>query len=800
MAEETSPTDDRTVQIGREDHIRLERISRESLEIKGQIDALSQREKTLVEEVGLARGRNNLKPEVESVLEELQTQAHERSVGAFERMLTGITDDVLPDYRGERTVRLELGTERSMPALDIYIDHKGDKEDVTSGAVANVLSTGLRFIALARSGARRFLILDEADCWIEGAAVQNYFNVVNQLSRDAGIQTLVITHKDLSAFADDFRVYRVTDVESQDRWPARRMDLVSAGNMTPSEFQENPISFVAIKNVEGYPSDAIELSPGVTVIQGPNQRGKSTWSRLLRAAFMADAGDGLIRHGAPTAEVAIGFHDGRVLEYQRNRKGTPKSEFAMHSPESWMARREGYTLKHMRDREDIAKPLHHTVGAKVPEWMAAETGIHKIDDINVQLWPQFEPVFMLNEPPSARASLLAIGRESGYLFAMNELYKEDLSADNATIRKGEKEIGAIRAILEEAAPLPALLERIDQLKQESQALIDSANEIAEIERMASQLASLREQQALMEHQLAALSTLGVMPKVEPTDRLEAWMRDYLRAKADAAINLDVTVPVIPEIEPTLLCEQLLASAQVSANASLALRALPSLPELPEVLHTTEAQTLLDGLDRARKDASMSIEVELPQIPGIEQTQEIAAILGQIEMARHRAQMKVPSDPPPTPEPQSTQDADQLLTALRASRAAAAALQKEEEQLRKQMAEIEKELKEATDALGNECPVCHSVVTVEMLIGKDGHHHHDHSHEADHDHAHAKPKSITSDAPKPAAQQASNFVPRPSSLPSPEEVAAKKSVSNEPEPALEQSAAAPATRGFRRLGR
>ena len=36
---------------------------------------------------------------------------------------------------------------------------------------------------------------------------------------------------------------------------------------------------------------------------------------MLRAAFMADGGESVVRHGYATGEIAIGFADGRVLEY-----------------------------------------------------------------------------------------------------------------------------------------------------------------------------------------------------------------------------------------------------------------------------------------------------------------------------------------------------------------------------------------------------------------------------------------------------------------------------------------------------
>lgn len=745
---------DLPIELDRASIVRHDRLQRESLALKGRLDAMLEREKAISLEVSASKGRIALKPEVESILEELQKCAHERSVGAFERMLTGITDDVLPDYQGRRKVRLDLTTERNMPALDIYIDHMGKREEITSGAVANVISTGLRFISLARSGARRLLVLDEADCWIDGVAVQNYFNVVNQLSRDAGIQTVVITHHDLSDFSEDFRIYRITDIDSPDGVDARGMDLVSSGHMSASELQEDHIAFIGVKNIEGYPDAAIELSPSVTVIQGPNQRGKSSWARMLRAAFMAEGGDAIIRHEHSSGEIAIGFSDGRVLEYQRNRKGAAKAEFAMHSPESWKDRLAGVSLKEMRtpdasDQTSTVKPLHHTIGAKVPEWMKKETGICTVDDINVQLWPQFTPVFMLDRSASARASLLSIGRESGYLYAMSETHKEDLRADNTKVRESEKEIAAIRLVSKSMQELPAIIATLDALQADAQDINEKAKEIREIGNILDQIRSLSDQCASLDSQAQALSQLLDVPKIEPTERMERWLSDFARAAADARIEITATLDEPPEAMETSFLQRIIEETEVFKVSQKQYESLPSVLSVPDICETSFIQNILSGLSQA-KSAIIENPPEIDEIPNVESTNEIQTILHGLTRASKDLVDQLPtvSDIPeivattdielildglnqakkdainvpdlefePSPGVQETAEIGNILVSLKSTKEILAAQKDELLKIQAEMNRLEQELTQATNALGNECPICHSIMTVDMVLGK-----------------------------------------------------------------------------------
>lgn len=673
--------------LSREDVQRAEQMSRDVAALQGRRTALASRDTELVDRVGLAKGRIADKAAVDAVLEALQKRAHERSVGAFETMLSAATDDVLSSesVRGQRAIKLDLTIERNMPALDIYAMNRGSREDITSGAVANVVSTGLRFIALARAGgARPLMVLDEADCWIEhSGAVRNYYNMVNQLSQDAGIQTVVITHHDVSEFADDFRIYKVSNVDSQDPWPARSMELVTPGRTAPGPLEEDRLTWLALENFESYPRARIDLAPGVTVISGPNEHGKSGWARALRAAFMADAGDGVIRHAKPNAVVSVGFSDGRVLQYRRQRKGNPKAEFILHSDESWARLQAGEALQELR-------PLHHTPGARLPEWLPAETGVKLIDDINVQLHGQLVPVFMLgdSQTPSKRASLLSIGRESGYLFAMNEVFKDDLRADAVTVRDGEKELTAIRATLERMAGLPELAEDLTRLRAMSATIVAETQALAEIDQVLTALQQQRAELARLAAEASILAELPAAPALEPTERLDAWFVQFGAAKLAAATPVTPLPPSEPKLEPTADHDAWLHSMTEARAAKAHARFLVDLPELPTLHATADHDDALRGLAAAHAQARTPLAPSPPAVPDLQPTAEV----------------------------------DAMLQDLQAVRRANEAHRQQGAELATQRLAVERAVSLAAETLGNECPVCHSYVDVAVLLGDKPHDH------------------------------------------------------------------------------
>lgn len=71
------------------------------------------------------------------------------------------------------------------------------------GSVANVLSVGLRLFALTtldEQEHRRFLVLDEQDCWLRPDLVPRFVRIIYEAAKALHFQVLMISHHDQSVF------------------------------------------------------------------------------------------------------------------------------------------------------------------------------------------------------------------------------------------------------------------------------------------------------------------------------------------------------------------------------------------------------------------------------------------------------------------------------------------------------------------------------------------------------------------------------------------------------------------------
>lgn len=401
---------------------RAQELARRRLAVQVRRENNEKQRQKLLSQALAAQTRLDASDSVKAILEDIQHQSHERAVGAYEQMLSALLADVLP---GQRDVVLDLHAERGAPAMDVFI-RKGDDaplEDAwlgTGGSVTNLLSTGLRLVALMRSGRRRFLVLDESDCWIKPALVERYAAVVAQMARELGVQVLMVSHHDESLFASHvpyrLRMARVGSTTTVEWTP---------GSEVPTwDIEDDGIRSIGLFDFQAHKNTVVPLAPGVTLLQGDNDIGKSAVVNSLRAIFDGVSNDTMIRHHASKARVEIDLGK-QLLTWCRNRKGSVKVSY---------------------DLIDTATrtTLHASTGTKVPDWLTEEIGIGKVDDLDVQIGQQQEPVFLLNQPASRRAKALAVGQESGHIQAMMVLDRQEQQAARATLRQCEDEIERLR--------------------------------------------------------------------------------------------------------------------------------------------------------------------------------------------------------------------------------------------------------------------------------------------------------------------------------------------------------------------
>jgi ABC-type glutathione transport system ATPase component len=142
-------------------------------------------------------------PQVDEALEKLSQEMFGELTTVIEAHLTRALQEVL-----EQNIALKVTREfkRGCATMSFHVERDGQPEDIMKGqggSVVNILSVGLRLLALTtldRAKHRRFLVLDEQDCWLRPDLVPRLAKIVSEAGRAMGFQVLMISHHDPAVF------------------------------------------------------------------------------------------------------------------------------------------------------------------------------------------------------------------------------------------------------------------------------------------------------------------------------------------------------------------------------------------------------------------------------------------------------------------------------------------------------------------------------------------------------------------------------------------------------------------------
>ena len=187
--------------------------------IRWQRDQLQRELKTNDEKLMQTTAYLGLADQVTDALDELSQTLFERVLGVLRDKLSIAIQEVLDQ---PVMFRADASFKRGAASLEFSVERNGNQEDVNrgqGGSVQNVLSVGLRLFALARldeNEHRRFLILDEQDCWLRPELVPRLVNIVSRAAKELNFQVIMISHHDVSLFeqfAD--KIYQFNPVGDQ---------------------------------------------------------------------------------------------------------------------------------------------------------------------------------------------------------------------------------------------------------------------------------------------------------------------------------------------------------------------------------------------------------------------------------------------------------------------------------------------------------------------------------------------------------------------------------------------------------
>lgn len=152
--------------------------------------------------------------QVTQALEQLGNDVFQRELKVIENTLTKALQEVLEQ---PIVFKANASFKRDAASVEFEILRDGNAEDIMrgqGGSVANVVSVGLRMFAVTTLDDRhhrRFLVLDEQDCWLHPDLVPRLVRIVHQAGAALGFQVLMISHHDVNFFSRHAdRVYRLT--------------------------------------------------------------------------------------------------------------------------------------------------------------------------------------------------------------------------------------------------------------------------------------------------------------------------------------------------------------------------------------------------------------------------------------------------------------------------------------------------------------------------------------------------------------------------------------------------------------
>jgi exonuclease SbcC len=344
---------------------------------------------------------------------------------------------------------------------------------------------------------------------------------------------------------------------------------------------------IILENFMSHPRTVIEPAPGLTVLVGPNNCGKSAVAVALATMTSNAIGDYMVRHGAPVCRVVVETDDGHTIEWKRK----------------------GSTVSYRIDGRDI-----HRLNRGIPE------GLHEIlrlpvveveggDPFEIHLAEQKSPIFLLDRQGRPAAAFFASSSDAGLLLEMQRRqkarvldWKRELEAHSTRIARIAVSLSALEPLGEIEGRLEGCETLHERLREESAAVGILETEIGAIGRAGALAAHARAR-------IGASASLATPPDLADTAPLEEVLDDLGRWSLEVRTLADRSrvlgdLPAPPTVPSPESLETLLARLGGQAREVAALKTrrkrLSQLAEPPLLEDAGGLARSIEALEAARE--------------------------------------------------------------------------------------------------------------------------------------------------------------------------------------------------------
>ena len=293
----------------------------------------------------------------------------------------------------------------------------------------------------------------------------------------------------------------------------------------------------------------IELAPGVTVITGPNNVGKSAVVEAIRSLVHNPSPKHSIRHGAKQAIVSLELDSEEIIEWVRSEKTAfyrllrPAVDGQEQAPEIEEYRKLGQSVP-----EDIKALLRLGL-------VETESG-----EIDIHIGNQREPIFLLNSPGSHAASFFAASTEAEYLLRMRQVLKSQVDYAKATSKALALECKTAESDLLRYQPLDLLEPKVGKAEKSYELICQNQKTLPEFSRFIFMLAD--QEQYFLRHQQSAkiLENVKSPPELQNVAGLEALLHQWQGREVQVGLATGMSQVLAPLTDlPTLQDTVILAN-------------------------------------------------------------------------------------------------------------------------------------------------------------------------------------------------------------------------------------------------
>lgn len=396
-----------------------------------------------------------------------------------------------------------------------------------------------------------------------------------------------------------------------------------------------------IQNYMAHKETTLELDPGVTVLTGPNNSGKSAVVEAIRSLSMNPVPHHVIRHGASKAVVRAELDTGEVVEWVRARGNSVYNLYRNgETGESGGEPMETYAKFGRTPPDDVRAVLRL-------DPVETETGA-----VDIHIGNQRYPVFLLDQTGSQAASFFAASTEAEYLLRMQQALKTRTDRAKSDRKRIAAESEKLEEILGGFLPLDGIEEELAAAEGIHGSLTRLQLEIPVLEQTGQTLHALNCAHAHAHACGGILGALSAPPDLWETKALDDTAEGLDRLVANLVFLAGSLAPLDilalpPVTEDTAGLAATLESLEFTLGshgrqrlAEASLRALESPPQLQDTVRLLTTLEAMDrgvrALDRSSTAGLTLAEVnELPQTHDTEALDKSIAALSQIQAAIDR---------------------------------------------------------------------------------------------------------------------------------------------------------------------